>query len=275
LEDDLLAGEVLELADQVTFAASLVDLGPVEVGPEISIAGLRVGEQMPHDGQDRVAHRDDRALLPAASGQAPVALAEEGVGACQCGDDLAQGGGQPRIAPAGGAASLGAGGLVVDGANLAQETRCAAVGKRPISTPISAISSWAATTPTPQIASSWATWWANGLITRLIWAVTWSIVAVVASIGFQHQLAPDAVVVVEVAGQRPCSKTASLDRMLPRASCASALGSRWPAMSAASIWRPETPKMSLITLESLIWASSSSCSSRWVSRVRSRVRLRR
>jgi len=88
LEDDLLAGEVFELADEVTFAASLVDLGPVEVGPEILVAGLRVGEQVPDDGEDRVAHRDDRPVLAAASGQAPVALAEEGVGACQRGDDL-------------------------------------------------------------------------------------------------------------------------------------------------------------------------------------------
>ncbi len=52
---------------------------------------------------------------------------------------------------------------------------------------------------------------------------------------FQHQLAQEAVVVVEVAGQRPCSKTAILDRMLARASWASALGLRWPAMSAWSI----------------------------------------
>jgi hypothetical protein len=43
-----------------------------------------------------------------------------------------------------------------------------------------------------------------------------------------------------------------------RASCASTLGSRSPATSAASIARPDTPKMSLATTESLIWASSSS-----------------
>jgi len=68
LEDDLLAGEVFELADEVTLAAWLVDLGGVEVGAEISVVGLRVGEQVPDDGADRVAHRDDRALLAAASG---------------------------------------------------------------------------------------------------------------------------------------------------------------------------------------------------------------
>src|SRR6266487_2836606 len=118
LEDDLLAGEVFELADEVAFAASLVDLGPVEVGPEILVAGLRVGEQMPDDGQDRVTNGDDRALLATASDQAPVALAEEGVGARDRGDDLADGGGQPGVAPAGRAAFLGAGGLVVDGGEL-------------------------------------------------------------------------------------------------------------------------------------------------------------
>ena len=36
------------------------------------------------------------------------------------------------------------------------------------------------------------------------------------------------------------------------------LGSRSPAMSAASIARPETPKMSEATTDSLMWASSSS-----------------
>jgi hypothetical protein len=131
LEDDLLAGEVLELADEVRLAALGVDPGGVAVGAEVVVVGLRVGEQVPDDGEDRVAHRDDRAFLAAASGQAPVALAEEGVGACQCGDDLAEGCGQPGVAAAGGAASLGAGGLAVDGANFAQETRCAAVASGP------------------------------------------------------------------------------------------------------------------------------------------------
>src|SRR6266540_3932019 len=65
-----------------------------------------------------VAHRDDRAFLAVASGQAPVPLAEEGVGARQRGDDLAEGCGQPGVAAAGGAAFLGAGGLVVDGGEL-------------------------------------------------------------------------------------------------------------------------------------------------------------
>src|SRR5215218_8379755 len=44
--------------------------------------------------------------------------------------------------------------------------------------------------------------------------------------------------------------------MRARASCASTLGSRSPATSAASIARPETPKMSLATTLSLIWAST-------------------
>jgi hypothetical protein len=76
LEDDPFAGEVFELADQVTLAASLVDLRRIEVGAEISVVGLRVGQQVPDDGEHRVAHRDDRAFLAAASGQAPVALAK-------------------------------------------------------------------------------------------------------------------------------------------------------------------------------------------------------
>jgi hypothetical protein len=51
---------------------------------------------------------------------------------------------------------------LVVGANLAHDTRCAALGKRPISVPISAMSSCAPILPTPGISSSCATWWANG-----------------------------------------------------------------------------------------------------------------
>jgi hypothetical protein len=105
---------------------------------------------MPDDGEDRVTHGHDRAVLAAASGQAPVALAEEGIGACQCGDDLAQGGGQPGVAPAGGAAFLGAGGLVVDGGELGPGDQVRGGGETAHLDPISAISSWAATTPTPR-----------------------------------------------------------------------------------------------------------------------------
>ena len=48
-----------------------------------------------------------------------------------------------------------------------------------------------------------------------------------------------------------------------------------PAMRASSLARPEAPKMSLITEDSLIWASSSSFSARCFSRVRSWVKVRR
>jgi hypothetical protein len=59
------------------------------------------------------------------------------------------------------------------------------------------------------------------------------------------------------------------------ASCASRLGSRSPWMSAASMARPETPKLSLATTDSLIWASSSSFSTRCFSAVRTATRSAR
>src|SRR5829696_585562 len=46
---------------------------------------------------------------------------------------------------------------LVVGANLAHDTRCPALGKRPISTPISAMSSCAPILPTPGISSSCST----------------------------------------------------------------------------------------------------------------------
>jgi len=60
-----------------------------------------------------------------------------------------------------------------------------------------------------------------------------------------------------------------LARIRERASCARTLGSRCPPTRAAIIARPETPKMSEATTDSLIWASSSSFSTRFFSPVRS------
>jgi hypothetical protein len=64
-------------------------------------------------------------------------------------------------------------------------------------------------------------------------------------------------------------------RAVPLANRASDHGSRWPAISASIIARPETPWMSLSTDEILIWASSSSFSTRCISRLRSDTRARR
>ena len=57
-----------------------------------------------------------------------------------------------------------------------------------------------------------------------------------------------------------------------RGRCASNLGSRWPPIIAAIVPRPETPKMSEATTDSLICASSSSFSTRFFSAVRSETR---
>src|SRR6266511_3119807 len=281
LEDDLLAGEVFELADEVTLAASLVDLGRVEVGAEISVVGLRVGEQVPDDGEHRVAHRDDRAFLAAASGQAPVALAKEGVGACQRGDDLAEGCGQPGVAPPGGAAFLGAGGLVVDGGELRPGDQVRGGGKAAHLDADLGDQLLGGDHPDP-----------GDLIQPLGVAgkrgdrpvdLGGDLVELGGGGGggggggvdaLQHQLAQEAVVVVEVAAQ--CLLQ---DRDLGPHAGAGQLGERL-GVALASDERLEHlasrhPKMSLITLESLIWASSRSCSTRCFSRVRSRVRLRR
>jgi hypothetical protein len=72
LEDDLLAGEALELVDKVALVALVVDARFVEVWTEVVIAGLRVGEQVPDDGQDRVADGDDGAALTAMFDQARI-----------------------------------------------------------------------------------------------------------------------------------------------------------------------------------------------------------
>jgi hypothetical protein len=58
-----------------------VGAGGVVVRAEVDELGLLVGEQRPDDDEDGAADRDDGPLLAAAAGDAPVALAEEGVGA--------------------------------------------------------------------------------------------------------------------------------------------------------------------------------------------------
>ena len=85
-----MAGEALELVDEVALVALVVDARFVEVGPEVVVAGLGVGEQVPDDGQDRVADGDDGAALAAMFDQAPIAFGEEGIGTAGRGDDLAE-----------------------------------------------------------------------------------------------------------------------------------------------------------------------------------------
>ena len=62
-EGDRLTRELLELADQVAFLPVPIVTG-LEVGTQVAVAGFGVGQQVPHDGQDGVADRDEGALLP-------------------------------------------------------------------------------------------------------------------------------------------------------------------------------------------------------------------
>ena len=102
MQDDFLAGEVFELAGQVPLSAQLVDPRIVVARAEVVVAGVRFGQHVPDDGEDRVADRDDGSLLATPAGQTAVAVAEEGVGAGQPGDDLAERPGQPGVAFTGG-----------------------------------------------------------------------------------------------------------------------------------------------------------------------------
>lgn len=60
---DLLTGDVFELASQAAGLTVLVDTGVVEVGAEVVVARLRVRQQVPDDGQYRVANGDQGFLL--------------------------------------------------------------------------------------------------------------------------------------------------------------------------------------------------------------------
>jgi len=109
LEGDGLAGQALQLVDEVAFTVPAVGASLVVAVAEVVITGVWAGEHVPDDRQDRVANSDDRASFAAAPGEAVVALAEEGIGAGGGGDDLAEGGGQPGVAFAGATAFMLAG----------------------------------------------------------------------------------------------------------------------------------------------------------------------
>ena len=90
----------------------------------------------------------------------------------------------------------------------------------------------------------------------------------------QHPGQQEPVMVIEVAVEG-FLQWAILVRIRLRASWANTLGSRSPAISAAIIARPETPKMSEATTDSLMQASSSSFSTRFFSAVRAATRSTR
>src|SRR3954454_2333391 len=106
LQVDLVA-EGVQGADVVADGALGAAAGVVVVGSEFGEGGLLVAEQVPDDGEDGAADGDDGFLLPAASGDASVAFAEECVGAGGAGGGFAQGSGQVAIAVSGGAGALG------------------------------------------------------------------------------------------------------------------------------------------------------------------------
>jgi len=77
--------------------------------------------------------------------------------------------------------------------------------------------------------------------------------------------------VIETAGERS-TNCGILARIRVRAISASTFGSRSAAIKAAIICRPETPKMSEATTDSLMQASSSSFSTRFFSAVHAPTR---
>src|ERR671910_2366836 len=143
------------------------------------------------------------------------------------------------------------------GANLAQETRCPAVGTLVMSAPISAMSRCAAVWPPPGISSSRSTAWARGAISS--WSLASSSARSASRASTRPSILPSRKACWSVKNPvNASSSNDSLARIRARASCARRLGSRSPATSAASMARPDTPKMSEPTTDSLIWGSSSS-----------------
>jgi hypothetical protein len=90
----------------------------------------------------------------------------------------------------------------------------------------------------------------------------------------KHGGQQEGLVVGEVAGEGLLQQ-AALGAQAGAGQLRQRLGSRSPAIRAASMSRPETPKLSEATTDSLIWASSSSFSTRCFSAVRTPTRSAR
>ena len=140
----------------------------------------------------------------------------------------------------------------------------AGVGNRVMSTPISAMIAAAATGPIPGISSRRARRRQRGQMV-LDLCIEGDDVGVDGVDAVQHPVEQEGVMVVEAAGERLLEHRQFL-RTAARAISARTFGSRSPAIIAAIIARPDTPKMSEATTDSLMQASSSSFSTRFFSR---------
>src|SRR5512133_1052540 len=106
--------ECRELSDVAASSAVGVGAARVVVRAEILIAGGWVGQELPDDDQDGAGDGDEGLELAAAFDDAPVAFAEEGVGAGGRGGGLAQDTFQVGVSLTGAPAAAGGPGL--DGA---------------------------------------------------------------------------------------------------------------------------------------------------------------
>lgn len=161
-EGDLVA-EGLEFADVVMLLAVEVDPGVVVVGSEVAKVGVVVAEQVPGDDQDGSADRDNGSFLAASTRDPAVPLAQEGIGAPRVDSGVAQNPRQVAVpCPVAPLPFLRPADSLTPGAYLAQDERWAGVGKRVMSTPISAMITAAAVAPIPGISARRATACAKG-----------------------------------------------------------------------------------------------------------------
>jgi len=142
-------------------------------------AGVR--QQGVQDADLGVAEGEVGLVLALFGGDLPVAGALAGLGLAGGGSGLAGDGGDVPVAflMAGAAAALAGG--VVQGVRPAQEARCAPVGKRVMSTPISAMMSSAERRPQPGIDSACCSCSSYGASSRSITSVSPAISALTRS----------------------------------------------------------------------------------------------
>ena len=158
----------------------------------------------------------------------------------------------------------------IPGATPAQAASWPAVGKRVMSVPVSTTITCAVMGPTPGDGLEQLQLVGPGLVGVVDDLVQDGQGGVDGVQPAQGRLPESGVVGVEAAGEG-LDEVGIFARILPLASWARTWGSASPAMRAASIRRTETVVTDEATAETLIEASSSICSSRSASRLRSPV----
>ncbi len=170
-EGDLVAHGV-QGADEAAEPPGGLALVVVPAGAEVLIPHAGAGQQLVEHAHLGVAGGDAGLGLAALAGQPPVPGAFAGTGLAGGDGGLAGDGADVPVAVLAAGLALAGAGLAVQRVRPAQEARWPGAGNRLMSTPVSAITAWAARRPQPGMDPAWASCSSYGASSS---SITWDI----------------------------------------------------------------------------------------------------